>query len=260
VGVLGLALGLVAAVKLSTHGNKYTSVDINGFEMKGTTHTTCHNGDCTTTHSAACFPGQAEVHKQGKGIVKINSIEAGDMVLVESSSGKLVYEPVLSFLHAKRDGAESEFLTIQHVSGSIRVSADHMLFVASDSGRLDKAANRIVKGDELLVVSPGASEHAAPNRVLSVTREVTELGMYAPLTPSGKIVVDGTVASNYATANGLHFGHEASHAAFFLVRAYHKLGFSSLLASYWGQSKVSEADEVHPLAVFYVKTMLPVMS
>jgi len=266
--VLGVSLSVVAAVtpiaievgpyKFSTKG--YTYVDVHGFTQKVTKTTSCVNGVCESSTSTTCFPGQAEVQVEDRGFLKINSLKVGDMVLVESSSGKLVYEPVLSFIHAKRDGAESEFLSIQHATGSIRISANHMLFVATAFGRVDKAADRIVEGDELLVASPGASEFAAPSRVLSVTREVTDLGMYAPLTPSGKIVVDETVASNYATMHGLHFGHEASHAAFFPLRAYHKLGFSPLLASYWKQSKGSEVDEVHPLAAFFMKALLPVVS
>jgi len=273
VGVVGLALGLVAAVKpigievgpyrLATKG--YTWVDTTGISQKETLTITSKGVSCTATSTtadcASCFPGQAEVKIQDQGLVKINSLQVGDRVLVESSSsGKLVYEPVLSFIHSGGVGAKSEFLTIQHSTGSLRVSANHVLFVASAFGRVDKAAERIVEGDELLVVPAGASELAAPSRVLSVTREVSNLGMYAPLTPSGKVVVDGTVASNYATIHGMHFGHEASHAAFFPLRAYHKLGFSSLLAPYFGQSKGTEIDEVHPLAAFFVNCLLPVVS
>jgi len=200
------------------------------------------------------------VQVQDEGFAKISSLQAGDRVLVESSFGKLVYEPVLSFIHSGRVGTQSEFLTIQHAAGSLRVSANHVLFVAGAFGRMDKAADRIVEGDELLVVPPGGSALAVPSRVLSVTREFTDLGMYAPLTPSGKIVVDGTVASNYATIHGMHFGHEASHAAFFPLRVYHNLGFSSLLAPYLARSKGPEIDDLHPLAAFFMKTLLPVMS
>jgi hypothetical protein len=270
VAVVGLALGLVAAVKpiglevgpytLATKG--YTTVDTTGISQK---ETVCQGGVCCTVTStsgscASCFPGQAEVTIQDQGLVKINSLQVGDRVLVESSSGKLVYEPVLSFIHSGGVGTESEFLNIQHATGSLRVSANHVLFVASAFGRVDKAADHIVEGDQLLVVPAGANELAAPSQVLSVTREFSNLGMYAPLTPSGKVVVDGTVASNYATIHGMHFGHEASHAAFFPLRAYHKLGFSSLLAPYLGQSKGTEIDEVHPLAAFFVNSLLPVVS
>jgi len=197
---------------------------------------------------------------QDQRLVKINQLQAGDRVLVESSSGQLVYEPVLSFLHSGGVGSRSEFLTIKHETGALRVSANHVLFVASAVGRVDKAADQIAEGDELLVVPAGGSDTAALSKVLSVTHEVNDLGVYAPLTWSGKIVVDGTVASNYATIFGMHFGHEASHAAFFPLRAYHKLGLSQLLAPYWGPSTGPEKHEVHPLAVFYLKALLKVTS
>jgi hypothetical protein len=274
--VVGLALGLVATVKpigikmgpylLSTKG--YNFVDTAGISQKDSTQNThCENGVCCSKSTmsgsvscATCFPGQAEVQMQDKRFVKINRLQVGDRVLVESSSGKLVYEPVLSFIHSGGVGTQSEFLTIQHATGALRVSANHVLFVSSAIGRVDKVAEQIVEGDELFVVPAGTSELAAPSKVLSVTRERSDLGMYAPLTPSGKIVVDGTVASNYATISGMHFGHEASHAAFFPLRAYHKLGLSPLLAPFWGPSTGPEIDEVHPLAVFFTKSLLQVIS
>jgi hypothetical protein len=259
----------------ATEGYTAPIADITGVAQKAgayTTYAACKSGDWQAVAGSdpytqqmdgkncdPCFPGQAEVKIQDKGPTKISSLQTGDRVLVESSSGKLMYEPVLAFIHSGHVGMQSEFLTIQHATGTIRVSANHVLFVATSFGREDKAAGRITEGDELFVVHAGASQ-PTPSRVLSVTRESTDQGMYAPLTPSGRIVVDHTVASNYATLHGMHFGHEASHAAFFPVRAYHKLGFSSLLTASLEHSKKSEIDELHPLAAFYMKAVMKTLS
>jgi len=280
--VVALALGLVSRVRpiglkvgpywVTTEG--YTIVDTKGVAQKEGAYTTytCVNGKNAAvqgsdpytqqldgTNCDSCFPGQAEVTVLDKGLTKISSLHIGDRVLVESSAGKLIYEPVLSFIHSGHVGKQVEFLNIQHATGTIRVSANHVLFVATNFGREDKAAERITEGDELFVVDAGTSQPVA-SRVLSVTREFGDQGMYAPLTPSGKIVVDQIVASNYATLHGMHFGHEASHAAFFPLRAYHKLGFSSLLPSSSEQSKSPETFELHPLAAFYVNAAMKTLS
>merc|ERR1712232_946817 len=90
--------------------------------------------------------------------------------------------------------------------------------------RLDKIAVQLNAGD-LIYLPSSAAETEQVVRVLSIHSSEGDSGMYAPLTASGTIVVDGIVASNYAThSQATWIPHGAIHAAFLPVRIYHLLG------------------------------------
>lgn len=176
---------------------------------------------------SACFPGNAQVRVRGRGLLSpIGELRPHDDVLVQSSSGTLVYESVLGFLHALPASGAS-YLAVKHELGELRVSEDHLVFVDGGSnGRIEKAAANLRVGDKLFAATADEDNirNVLPSAVLSVARrDGKNLGMYAPLTASGTIIVDGTVASNYAGLNGLTFPHCAVHALFFPLRAYHWL-------------------------------------
>jgi len=171
----------------------------------------------------SCFPGEAAVDVQGSGRTPMGRVQVGDRVQVERD-GQLAYEPVLSFLHALE--GHNSYLVISHARGEFRASASHIVFVGID--RKDKLVNDVEVGDEL-VVGGDASE------VLAIRHEVGESGMYAPHTSTGTLVVDGVVASNYATSLGNRLPHSVAHAFFFPVRMYHRFNLAG-----------AERSQLHP--------------
>jgi hypothetical protein len=156
----------------------------------------------------------------------VASLSADDEVLVQSAGGDLRFEPVLTFLHKVPQslGLSHESLTVVHTHGSFRASRNHLVFVISDGGvRHDKTTGALQPGDLLLIMDSEAAE-VSKSIVLSISSQMTTEGMYAPLTSSGTLLVDGVVASAYGTPElGKKFHHAASHASFFAVRAYHWL-------------------------------------
>merc|ERR1711879_713312 len=95
----------------------------------------------------------------------------------------------------------NEFLTVRHASGAFRASASHVVFVNDG----DKAVADLQMGDEVFVAVDGVEK---ASRVLSVTQDATDQGMFAPLTQSGTLIVDDVVASNYAKPRtGVHLPH-----------------------------------------------------
>merc|ERR1712125_183749 len=137
----------------------------------------------------------------------------------------------------------------EHARGTFRVSANHLVFAQDGMGRrLDKIAVQLNAGD-LIYLPPSAAETEQVVRVLSVHSSEADSGMYAPLTASGTIVVDGIVASNYAThSQATWIPHGTIHAAFLPVRIYHMLGLGMQ-----SKSNAAESDvELHPFADFLV--------
>lgn len=194
----------------------------------------CQYGYCTTS----CFPGTASVTVKGVGEVPLKDLRSGEHVLVKS--GK--FEPVLGFLHATEAGSFSKFLTVEHSHGRFDVSPYHVVFVDNT----DKLAMDLVPGDKLLLPDNAGG---AQREILSVVWNAGRTGMFAPLTPSGTVVVDGIVASNYASYAHVTFPHSAFHGAFFPVRAWHALGLASVFGDLFGSPSTPPTTEsLHPYA------------
>lgn len=223
--------------------------------------------------SSGCFAGEATADVQGRGAVAMAQLRVGDQVLVESS-GQLAYEPVLSFLHVVHPapGKKAPFLTIVHSHGKFQATENHIVFVADPEGgsnRVSKLVGKLLVGDELFIARHPARREFS--QVSAILRSNGEMGLYAPLTASGTIVVDGVVASNYASPSvNKELSHRAAHVFLLPVRVYHFLGLRRLLASFWqgacshgsshsqhwlcqGSSENAAAsEEMHPyIAVMY---------
>lgn len=188
-----------------------------------------------------CFPGEAEVEIEGGHKKRLNELTVGENILVETPAKGKQFEPVLAFLHDLPGSHTS--LMVEHGSGTFRVSANHLVFSQNAHGqRADKIANQLTAGD--IVYQDGNAV-----KVLSVHSSEVDSGMYAPLTASGTIVVDGVAASNYATSSLASWvPHSVIHAAFLPVRAYHLLGFGSM----------DNISEMHPYADVLERYVSPI--
>merc|ERR1712187_372078 len=126
---------------------------------------------------------------------------------------------------------------LAHESGTFQATSGHLVFTAES----DKPMSKVV-GDRVLVGDNW-------RKVTGVSAIESSSGLYAPLTPSGTIVVEGVLASSYATPSpSLWLPHTAAHAAFFPLRALHKLGLGFL-------GTAPSQAEMHPFAALMLKTL-----
>lgn len=204
-------------------------------------------GDKKEEKQTMCFPGEAVVRVKDRGEVPIATLMTGEMVLVQRQE-RLGYEPVLTFLHAIQtsSGESMPFLTVTHTNGEFRASAAHIIFVREGSLKRSILVGHLQVGHEVfnavstpkdfrdLTLGADAAWVMKPSRVVAIRRSSTQSGMYAPLTSSGTIVVDGVVASNYASSSEeKYLSHWAAHAFLFPVRAYHNIGLGTRLQPLW---------------------------
>jgi len=139
-----------------------------------------------------CFSGVSTVEVQNKGQVPMTNLVLGDIVQV----GKNQYEPIYSFGH-KNGMKSAEFLQIK-TKGSrapLEISSNHM--IAVEDGRYIPAS-LVKEGDTLI---SGQQQLAVVTKITKVIRQ----GAFAPFTPSGRIVVDDIVASNYISYHGSEY-------------------------------------------------------
>eukprot|EP00545_Synedropsis_sp_CCMP1620_P000254 CAMPEP_0119014014 /NCGR_PEP_ID=MMETSP1176-20130426/9307_1 /TAXON_ID=265551 /ORGANISM="Synedropsis recta cf, Strain CCMP1620" /LENGTH=957 /DNA_ID=CAMNT_0006967147 /DNA_START=13 /DNA_END=2886 /DNA_ORIENTATION=- len=150
-----------------------------------------------------CFSGSSTLEVLDVGKVALRDVKIGQKVLVSENR----YEQVYSFGHFNQDTV-AKFLQIKTVEdATLEVSAEHMVFV-EDRGAIPAAL--ISVGDKLMT----------PNAQSSVTvetiKDITSRGVFAPFTPSGKVVVDGILASSFVALGeaspvvaflGIEFSH-----------------------------------------------------
>lgn len=167
--------------------------------------------------SGGCFPGDTLVTLEGGATKSMRDLQPGDRVLTSAAadgSGPLVYSPVLSFLDRQPNATKTYYVISTRAGLNITLTAAHLIFVTdcpslAGETREDYARNlRTVFASE---VRPGqcvftAQGEAAFSAVTSV-EERSSSGLYAPLTHSGSIVVNGVLASCYAALDSHRLAH-----------------------------------------------------
>jgi Hint module len=131
-----------------------------------------------------CFSADSTVQTLNNGIITMKDLQVGEYVLTDRNHR---YEPVYSFGFVN-GGWRSVFLQIQtdvESSHPLEITGNHLIYLHD---------HRVVRADQLWkgdVLSSG-------NKITQIL-EVARRGAYMPLTPSGKLMVDGEQASAYVS-------------------------------------------------------------
>ena len=166
----------------------------------------CMKYTCSTTvksTASSCFAGRSQVILHDGISKELSQVQIGDLVMVNENN---VYEPVIAFIHAKEDGL-FDFLVIDvysslsNTSSTLFVSPNHLIF-DYDSGEA-RFAGKLHVGDRLQYID---NNKIIPGEIINIQLKQEE-GYYAPLTPSGTIVIDKVVASNYASVSNHALAH-----------------------------------------------------
>lgn len=144
-----------------------------------------------------CFSRDTLVMVKGKGEVPIKSLLSGDHVHV----GKGIFEPVYAFgHHTEKDWYDFLQISVRDIDNPIEMTENHMIFVQNEDGTSKAIPAAMLKQDDRLV----HADHGT-NKVTGI-RKVTKRGVYAPLTYSGKVAVNGVIASVYPSAEPSFWG------------------------------------------------------
>jgi len=124
----------------------------------------------------SCFSGHTTVDVLGRGEVFMKDLRVGDRVEVSKNN----YQQVYTFGH-RDTKAKVEFF--RFLPSDLEVSKHHLVFI---KGKGAIPASMVKVGDEF----------SLGGKVDAITT-VLGNGIFAPFTPSGTIVVNGVLASNY---------------------------------------------------------------
>lgn len=188
----------------------------------------------------------------GGGQKSLSLLAPGDRVMALSGTGQVVFSQVILFLHRDQE-SWSTFLSLETEDGHrLALTPHHLVFLAphcrSDSSEYQaQFASRAKAGDCVLIHA--AEGPVRPSRIISVSVEES-MGVYAPLTETGTLFVDGVLASSYALVEH----HRLAHWAFLPLRLLSS--FNQLL---WGEAtkeqQMTDGQTACTKTPFYCSTL-----
>jgi hypothetical protein len=129
-------------------------------------------------------------------------LKIGDRVQTLDSQGKPIYSDVIAFLH-RQERATADYLSIAMDNGrSLRVSNKHLVFrIDNTTHQMSSVFASDIKSGDRLQTAYHQQGHVDK---ITVT---TQVGVYAPLTRHGTMIVDGVLVSCYAHWNSHTVAH-----------------------------------------------------
>ncbi|KAE8573658.1 sonic hedgehog protein [Halyomorpha halys] len=182
------------------------------YESRAHIHCSVKSESSQAAKNGGCFTGNSTVEVPGGGKKKLSDLKIGDEVATYDN-GKIVYSEVIMFLDRNPD-SRRQFLEINTTSTNLRVTPQHLLIRVKSNNTLENVfAARIKLGDVLLVSSDKGE--LRQEKVIN-SKLVLDIGVYAPLTKTGTVIVDRVVASCYAVIES----QTIAHLAFAPIRLY----------------------------------------
>lgn len=183
-----------------------------------------------------CFHEDSIVILHNQTQKRMKNVSIGDKILTTDGRGRLTQDEIIAWLHQERDG-QYTFLQIVHNLGKITLSPEHILFVGKR--RHPKHASSLSPGDELFFFSDKNDHQKETIAIVLSIDTVQGKGIYAPLTYSGRLLVDKVYVSCYSSINPLRVvgkeilsSHALAHVGFLPLRMAFKFGFNINYSQY----------------------------
>lgn len=139
-----------------------------------------------------CFPGSALVELKDGSSREMRDLQIGDLVLVAEG----LYSPVVLFTHADHE-IQYQFLQVETEHNMVITLTDgHYIY----SNKQLVEARKLKVGDKLKVI--GMEDERVAN-----IKIVNDVGLFAPQTAHGDIVVNGIIASTYTKSVPFSIAH-----------------------------------------------------
>nr|APD15684.1 hedgehog [Nucula tumidula] len=203
------------------------------YESRGHIHCSVKSDSDAAIKMGGCFSGSATVFSKDNGQKALRDVQLGELVLSMSDKGVLEYSPLISFLD-RDDNDRGLFYKLTTQDGfEVKLTAKHLIYISDSNETIETMSDtyEAVYADTvrvgqfvLLAGDEGSLPRFSQVARISVTRE---MGVYAPLTLHGTIVIDSVVTSCYAFINNVN----VAHLAFAPMRAMYQLSrYSSFLS------------------------------
>ncbi|GCB62316.1 hypothetical protein scyTo_0007206 [Scyliorhinus torazame] len=204
----------------------------------------CTDDNSLATKTGGCFPSKAMVTLENGHTRAVSELNPGDRVLTVDAAGKVVPSQVLLFLD-KEEELRISFTVLETEDPQQRVelTAAHLIFVSdNNTDRMENFrpmfASRVRTGQFILVREVGSGQLRSSK--IKAIYAAEDIGVYAPLTSHGTLLVNNVLASCYAVIEKHHWAH----LAFAPLRLFHSLT-SLLPAFHSGHGNATQENGIH---------------
>eukprot|EP00933_Yihiella_yeosuensis_P012959 TRINITY_DN12246_c0_g1_i1.p1 TRINITY_DN12246_c0_g1~~TRINITY_DN12246_c0_g1_i1.p1 ORF type:complete len:307 (-),score=47.25 TRINITY_DN12246_c0_g1_i1:157-1077(-) len=225
-------------------------------------HGEAKDGEKKEEEGLHCFPASALVYVKGRGSIRLDEVQAGDLLLSgDESNRRLSFSPFLGHLHREVKTA-LDFVALRTAASStpLLISQEHLVFTASSPSERFVAtrASTLQKGQWIRRM--GCDGDLCAVQLVDVSQELST-GLYAPLTESGTVLVNGILCSCYADAwpktspewlRNLAATHEAAHGALLPWRLACRLTLAVAASAGPRRDEKEELEGIHP----YCRTLM----
>lgn len=178
------------------------------YESRAHIHCSVKSESSQAAKYGGCFTGESSVTLESGETKRMSELMIGERVMaVERSTGRTVFSEVMLFLD-RSPQERRQFLQFELASGKrLTVTPAHLVLTVRSNVTVTVYADTLQIGSELLVSEDhDGSDLLVKDAVVGV-QQVGGIGVYAPLTTAGTVVVDGVAASCYATIDDAGLAH-----------------------------------------------------
>ncbi|CAH8533943.1 unnamed protein product [Dicrocoelium dendriticum] len=170
-----------------------------------------------TSQWFGCFPGSAKLTKENGTVIMMRDLSIGDRILtLDTTTNLLLPTSVVAFIHRDehmwRPMVKVTFESVCNEPWSplgrlsfLKLTPNHLIYVSRLAGkRLQIAAvfASMLKSGDSILVTPKLNGSSCKGVIINITVQnewiKEDLGMYAPLTQTGTLVVDDVFVSSFA--------------------------------------------------------------
>lgn len=178
------------------------------YESKSHIHCSVKSDSQNNAKYGGCFTAETTVQTSTGEQRKLSELKIGEHILaLDQTTNTLVYSEVMLFLDWNPNQTH-QFLHFVLASGrTLTVTPAHLLVTIDPETNATQSvyADRLHVNSTMLVMADDNSQ-LVQDWVVSIDL-VLRKGIYAPLTSAGTVVVDGVVASCYATVDSVTLAH-----------------------------------------------------
>ncbi|VDN97084.1 unnamed protein product [Rodentolepis nana] len=173
------------------------------FARQGHVHCSVKPDSIITSQWFGCFPGSAQATSPKGTPVSLSDLQIGDSVMtLDPLTFKLYPTKIITFLH-RDEHQYSPWIEItflrdnSNAPSKIRLTANHLIHRWKGE-RSTVFAEQIRPGDEIACNLDRPENLCRVESTSLVNSSLSETGVYAPLTTSGDMIIDGVFVSCYA--------------------------------------------------------------
>ena len=205
----------------------------------------------------SCFPGRSRVILENGRLKTMYELSVGDRVLtLNPDTNQTKVDEVLAFSHQLAPGkGDQTYIRLTLDNGAVLSATSRHLICTADKDEFSSCeyvfAENVSPGSYVYYIDAGGRAPVAMQRVSNVTVDISDQGLYSPLTSTGTLIVNGVLVSCYATLPS----HSLMHFLWSPLRAFHSvskyLGIMNIFHSLsdWLASS-GESLDVHSRAIF----------